>query len=309
MELRYPPSGALSGWLQYQEGGHAAWNGQPPVHCNARPQEKYIQRGEKDRARRPPPLPADIHTKALLSDKATETSYAFSFPDEATDYTPETIWYSWVRVFLATYVGRAPGKPPEGRNFVGRVARDGVLLSKLMCTMVSDRWPEILNKVPWQERDGWDKCAQRLRVCCNTKPDLFHFGWVELTDDVFKSKFQGRDEVFLHHMFEKFYGETIEIERRSKGPTMMSPWSDNMHHPQLFVDAHRDKRKNRAMKEAIDLWDSEFCRAEFAKSLGDVWSGAFTPRGPVMCFRCLVRMEGSCKHCLFCNSVYFSTVL
>ena len=162
-----------------------------------------------------------------------------------------------------------------------------------------------MNKFPPGEKYTWGRRAQRLRVCCNTKPDLLNLGWVKLTGDKFKSKFQNRDELFLKQMFEKHYGETIEVRRHEKGITK-NPWSVNMHHPQLFVNSHRDERQRRARKDAVTVFGKGGVDPnrrsrinQFVTRMADVESAAFTPRGAVMCFRCLVRMEGSCKHGLF----------
>jgi hypothetical protein len=306
-------------WLEYQVWEHTdgcktyddAWNGQPPVRCKAPPQERFTQRGQETRCDRSAPLAAGSHTNSWLLEKAIGTAYSFAFPGEALDYAPSTPDYEWVRFFWDAYIkpptdhwlsSRNP-VPVAPRNFVARVSNDGVLLSKLMCTMLSDRWPEILNKFSPECKNTWYHWAQRLRECCNTKPDLFHLGWVKLTDDAFDSKFQGRGEIFLKQMFEKHYGETIEIDRQSKGPTP-NPYCVNMHHPQLFVDSHRDERQRQAMKEAIDVFnggeeDQAYRIEAFLSNMVSVESAAFTPRGPLMCFRCLVRMEGSCKHDIF----------
>lgn len=283
--------------VAHQECTH--WNGQPPIDRQACPQKEFTQQCQATRHDSPAAAAAGCHTKESLIEKAISTSYRFSFPTEATSFDEQTEYYRWLDDILRQIQPQIrPTTNSTGRrNFVSRIAFDGVRLKKLMVLMLSDKWPAILSKL--SKNHKWEEWTQRLRSCCARKPDLDYAGWAKLRSEVFETRFKGDNGRFLNDMFEKHHGETIEIHRKSSGE-VDDPWSPYMHHPQLFVDAHRNEAQKAAMREAVGVfYDSSSdrrLRNSFLYKMQTVPTSAFTPLSKGMCFKCLVRMEAACKH-------------
>ncbi len=183
-----------------------------------------------------------------VSEKALLTAYRLTFPGEALNMNPNGR-YAWLEELLHSFGRGRPEKVVESRHFVSRIAHDGIILKNMMCLALSDQWPELVARLGPPYRDLWVRWAQTFTTCCAKKPDVKHLGYVTLSPEKFQLKFDGSNSAFVHHMYERHHGETIEIHRQSV-TSVDNPRSASMHHPQLFVEAHRDGPQIVAMNKA-----------------------------------------------------------
>ena len=77
-------------------------------------------------------------------------------------------------------------------------------------------------------------------------PNLDFFGFVGLSDDEFKTKFDGNLKTFLNHMFEKHDGEIIYIDRHVRAASgAWHPDTLALHHEQFYCGAGTEQTKAR----------------------------------------------------------------
>ena len=110
-----------------------------------------------------------------------------------------------------------------------------------------------------------------------------------LSDDEFKTKFDGNLKTFLNHMFEKHHGEIIYIDRHvQEASGDWHPETLAIHHEQFYCGAGTEQTKARlAARRAWEGKNKEKSLNDFLKDHGHVRtvvyepkaaSGAFNPR-------------------------------
>jgi len=204
------------------------------------------------------------------------------FPDAALDRHRDGYYankYASVLRDLAVAQGLQKAASGANPHLLQRTRQDGILVRKLMrLFQPADQLNALEENV--QADHEFDRWTHAWRACMESKPDLDYFGFVGLSDEKFRAKFNNETSTFLNHMFEKHDGEIIVVDMWKSDKDARHPGTMALHHEQFYVGTGEESGK--AKESARFAWtgakvDEEKCLDTFLLNHGHVRTVVFQP--------------------------------
>ena len=156
---------------------------------------------------------------------------------------------------------RRPDLGAEPRDFVSRTTHDSVILKKTMKGLLEWSEPEIMEKTeqldPEQRAFLQLKRSALFRCCSLDRPDPAHSGFRPLSTYEFETRHGNCLSTYIGHLCESCTGEAIAVhsedDRMHEEP---NPRVVAMHHPQFFVNAHKNNDDWHARESATAFMNS-----------------------------------------------------